>query len=133
MNHDQWNVTDYWEVYPKSYYDEMMSDHRLYVLECNSKVVAALVCLESDGNWKKDSESFYIHNFVTDERYKGCGKVLLNEIEKLANIQCKVSIRLDCAIDNVKLNKYYDNQGYQTVGVCKDGPYIGNKKKKKVN
>ena len=35
------------------------------------------------------------------------------------------SMRLDCADDNMRLNAWYESQGYFPCGTCIDGPYNG--------
>jgi hypothetical protein len=44
----------------------------------------------------------------------------------------KTRLRLDCAIDNVRLNHYYENKGYVFAGQCLDGSYVGNKREKRL-
>ena len=103
----QWNVTDYLAAYPKSYYQEQQTIGNLYVL-------------------------VFIHNLVTDPKYRGAGKQLLSEIEKLA-VRCgKQFVRLDCAVDNVFLNRYYESFGYKLSGTCIDGVYAGNRREKRL-
>ena len=45
----QWNVRNYWKVYPKSYYKSKVEQKQLYVLKRtdNNKVVGAIVLLET--------------------------------------------------------------------------------------
>ncbi|RSD29571.1 GNAT family N-acetyltransferase [Mesobacillus subterraneus] len=132
----QWNVTNYWDAYPKSYYVHQMNLGNLYILKKaeDNKVVGAIVLLEEDSRWNdcSDVSAYYLHNFVTDSRVKGAGEIILESVHELAVRNKKTRVRLDCAIDNVRLNHYYENKGYVFAGQCADGPYIGNKREKRL-
>lgn len=82
----QWNVTNYTESYPKSYYKKQIEEKHLYVITNNEKIVSAIVLLEKDERWKEDNKcsAYYLHNFVTDIQIKGIGKRMLEFVEKLA-------------------------------------------------
>lgn len=129
----QWNVTGYLSVYPKSYYQEQQSCGTLYVL-VGKAVAGAAVLLEQDERWldKADSAALYIHHLVTDPAVGGIGKVLLAEVEKIADMRKKQYVRLDCSADNQFLNRYYASMGYGFAGRCQDGPYIGNRLEKQL-
>ena len=45
--------------------------------------------------------------------------------EKQAAADRKEYLRLDCAIDNPKINAYYDKLRYDYAGTCVDGKYAG--------
>lgn len=130
----QWNVTGYWEAYPRSYYVRMVRKRCLYVLkrEADQKTVSAAVLFDEDKRWHDDPmfPAYYVHNFVTAPEEKGVGKILLSYIEDLARKKGKVCIRLDCSRSNQKLNRYYEQQGYILRGQCADGNYLGNKREK---
>ena len=132
----QWNVRNYWKVYPKSYYKSKVEQKQLYVLKRtdNNKVVGAIVLLETDELWNdcKEVSAYYLHNFVTDCSEKGVGSIILTFVEELAMTNRKKFIRLDCAIDNASLNTYYENQGFILCGQCVDGIYIGKKNENKI-
>ena len=55
----------------------------------------------------------------------GAGKAILREARKLASSRSMESMRLDCADDNMRLNAWYESQGYFPCGTCIDGPYNG--------
>lgn len=103
----QWNVTNYLESYPATYYESMQSRGNLYVLRNDHfKTIGAVVLLQEDNRWsdRADASAFYIHNLVTDSEVKGAGSMILQEIERLAVREKKESLRLDCAIDNAFCN-----------------------------
>ena len=132
----QWNVTGYLEAYPIEYYKMQEQQGHLYVLHDQAEtVVGAVVLLEEDDRWtdRMDSSAFYIHNLVTDSEVHGAGSFLIEETEKMAIQSGKEFIRLDCAADNSFLNQYYEDHGYLLAGTCKDGPYIGNRREKKLH
>ena len=118
----QWNMTNYLEVYPISYYKEDV-------------VIGAVVLLQSDECWPQmaDSPAYYVHNLVTELSVKGAGKIILSEVEKMAIRKGIQFLRLDCALDNKFLNEYYESMGYKMVGCCKEGAYIGNKREKELH
>lgn len=126
---EQWNVTDYWECYPEAYYEKAVRDHHLYVLKRkeDGRVVAVAVLYEEDSRWKKDgATAYYVHHLATELGERGAGKVLLQHSMALAKKNRKDYLRLDCAIDNEKLNDYYDRQNFTYAGTCVDGKYVGN-------
>lgn len=129
----QWNVTDYLSVYPKPCYRTQQRLGNLYVM-CSEVVVGAVVLLRSDDQWNNvsDTDALYVHNFVTDPKEKGAGKIMISESEKMCAAQGRRFIRLDCAADNLFLNNYYVSLGYELVGTCRDGFYIGNMREKKL-
>ena len=131
----QWNVTGYLEAYPIEYYKMQEQQEHLYVLHDQTEaLVGAVVLLEEDDRWadRADSSAFYIHNLVTDSEVHGAGSSLIEEAEKRAMQSGKEYVRLDCATDNSFLNQYYEDHGYLIAGTCKDGPYVGNRREKKL-
>lgn len=130
----QWNVTKYWEAYPKSYFINQVQQGNLYVLKQmdTKKVIGAVVCLTTDKRWKNSSSvsAYYLHNFVTDKNEPGVGKLILKYVEDLGIKNHKTHIRLDCAIHNTRLNAYYEEKGYILKGQCEDGLYKGNNREK---
>lgn len=128
-------MTDYWECYPKEYYENNVHKKRLYVLkrETDHAVVAMAVIYEQDERWGETATSVcYVHHLATDLGEKGAGKILLDAFLKLAQEHKKNYLRLDCAIDSEKLNEYYEKQGFFFAGTCVDGKYSGNLREKKV-
>lgn len=95
-------------------------------------VAGAVVLLQSDDRWldRAGSPAYYVHNLVTDPAARGGGRELLAQAEKLAVGHGKRFMRLDCAVDNAFLNRYYEGMGYQPAGTCEDGPYKGNRREK---
>ena len=131
----QWNMTNYLEVYPISYYADRQRLGELYVLSKEDVVIGAVVLLQSDECWPQmaDSPAYYVHNLVTELSVKGAGKIILSEVEKMAISKGIQFLRLDCAVDNKFLNEYYESMGYKMVGCCKEGAYIGNKREKELH
>jgi len=128
---DQWEPNHYWNIYPKSYYYDMMTQGKLYVLR-GQEVLGAIILYEEDNRWEngKDIPAYYLHNFVTTLKVKGIGKIILKEVEQLAIKNSKEVIRLDCMAKNDFLNGYYENLGYLLVGNCVEGIYYGNLREK---
>ena len=123
----QWNATDYLAVYPPAYFEKQARAQRLYVLEAAGALAGAVVLLTSDPRWDAHpaAGAYYIHNLVTDPAQRGAGRVLLAEVERLARADGRTCLRLDCAVDNAFLNRYYEALGYLPAGRCVDGLYTG--------
>ena len=131
----QWNTTDYWAVYPESHYEALTERGELYVLrrEEDGVLVAAAALYESDPRWPDCTPpAFYVHHLLTDMGEKGAGRELLRHCEELGRQRGKVYLRLDCAIDNERLNRYYEEQNYVFAGTCVDGVYVGNLRQKRL-
>lgn len=128
----QWNTTDYLAIFPLSFFENESKLQHLYVLKEEGKVVGGLVLLNDDDRWEDHPDhTFYVHNLVTDPHVKGVGKILLLQVEQLAKEKKVERLRLDCAKSNETLNQYYASLGYELVGTCKEGGYIGNTRQKK--
>ena len=135
MGIEQWNTTGYLDAYPLNYYEEQQAQGNLYVLRAKNDVLAgAVVLLHHDERWKDRVEvsAFYIHNLVSDETMHGAGSILIQEVEKMAKQCGKEYLRLDCAVDNVFLNGYYEERGFLLAGSCTDGMYVGNRREKQL-
>ena len=135
----QWNVTKYDEVYPMEYYEGKRMRGEVFVLEdgITNQIVAVGVLRKEDerwrqGKWETDESAFYLHNFATKIGEAGVGKIFIAYAEQYTKEQGKKYLRLDSAIDNEKLTKYYEEQGYLPVGSCIDGMYEGILREKKV-
>ncbi len=132
----QWNVTAYLERFPFCYYEQKQADGEMYVLEekATKQIVCGAVLKEEDDRWPDDVEgsAYYLHNFATDINKPGVGKVFLRLAELHAATMGKQYFRLDCAVDNAFLNRYYDAQGYVVVGNCTHGLYRGLLREKKL-
>lgn len=135
MGIKQWNTTGYLEVYPLDYYVEQQEQGNLYVLYTkDNDIVSAVVLLNDDDRWndRAETSAFYVHNLVSDVAKHGAGSILLQEVEKIAKQYGKEYIRLDCAVNNTFLNRYYEKRGYMLAGSCIDGMYVGNRREKKL-
>jgi ribosomal protein S18 acetylase RimI-like enzyme len=95
----------------------------------SDKVVGGVVLLEEDERWGTDrSNSYYIHNLVSDTEFPGVGREIIQSCEKRAMKQGKDRIRLDCQANNSKINHFYRELGYKFVENFQEGPYVGNKR-----
>ena len=127
----QWNDTGYLEAYPESYYAKQAERGRLYILKQDGTICGAAVLLTEDSRWPDRPEpALYVHNLVAASGAKGAGSALLQHAENLARAKGKAYLRLDCAVDNADLNRYYESRGFMPAGVCTDGPYTGNRREK---
>ena len=125
----QWNVTDYVGRFPLSYYEEKQAIGQMFVLEEKAKgeIVCGAILKEVDDRWPDDvkGSAYYLHNFATHTKKPGVGLIYLHLAEQYAAQMGKEYFRLDCAVDNAFLNRYYDAQGYVVVGHCVHGLYKG--------
>ncbi len=139
----QWNVTGYTEVYPMEYYEgkRLKGENFALIDTQTGRVVCAGVMKSRDdrGRWKdvidvenQDDSAVYLHHLVTRLDAKGSGIIFIEFAEKLAKERGKKFFRLDSAVGNMKLEKYYDAQGYYPVGECVDGLYHGVLREKKL-
>ena len=133
----QWNVTDYWGVYPKEHYIEQMLHDRLYVLKRmpEGTVVGTAVLYEADPRWPDGAQvdTYYVHHFAASPDETGAGAILLQHLEEYTRRNKKAVLRLDCADGNVRLNRYYEEKGYSPCGTCVDGLYHGILREKHLN
>lgn len=129
----QWNTTDYWGVYPRSYYQWRAERGELFVfMSDDDRVVGVGALLREDPRWEDgmQTSAFYLHHFATDLGESGVGSIMLQALEAYTKEQGKERLRLDCAVDNAFLNDYYAKRGYQMCGTCVDGVYEGNLREK---
>lgn len=128
----QWNVTHYDTRYPFSYFQKNISS--FYVLFQDGVLVATAALYEKDVRWPGYSnDAFYIHHLSSNLNYPGRGKLFLLEVEKYAKQVGKAYLRLDSAVDNAKLESFYDDLGYVEKGYCQDGLYQGILREKSLN
>lgn len=128
----QWNVLDYDKAYPLTYYEEECRKRNAFALEDTStgEIVCAAVLNEHSEFWSDDEPALYLDHFVAKVGVHGIGGEFLRLAEKLAMERGKHFFRLDSARDNEALGRYYESHGFQPVGVCEDGPYIGIQRQK---
>jgi len=127
----QWNETDYFGRYPRGYWERNI-DYFL-VGEEEGTVVVAIALYTEDVRWAQDGEytgnaageAYYLHHLVTDPAYKGAGVSMMRHVEQYAlDHQIKL-LRLDSAVGNLALERYYTQLGYTACGVCHDRLYHG--------
>ena len=120
---NQWNKTHYFERYPKEYFINNID--YFYIAKKENKIVGFLAAYLEDERWPDQKDAFYIHHLTVDIKEKGLGIIMLKYMEDEARKYKKEAIRLDSAIGNTKLEKYYSDLGYKEKGYCKDGLYNG--------
>ena len=134
----QWNETDYFGRYPRSYWERNIN--YFLVGEEEGRVVVAIALYTEDVRWTRDGvytgtasgKAYYLHHLVTDPASKGVGKKMMLYVEQYA-IEHHVSLlRLDSAVGNLTLEKYYTDLGYTACGTCHDQLYHGVLREKSV-
>lgn len=100
---------------------EFMNDgSEVYLAEMNNQVVGTYTLTWSDPLiWKEldNPDSGYIHRFAVNRDFKGqnIGLLLLKSAEENIRHKGKTLIRLDCMADNLRLNQYYKDYGFQYI------------------
>lgn len=128
----QWNETDYFGRYPRSYWEGNI-DYFL-VGEEQGKVVVAMALYTEDVRWTRDgvldqpvadAPAYYLHHLVTNPACKGAGVAMMLYVEQYALQHGIQMLRLDSAVGNQALEKYYSDLGYTACGTCHDRLYHG--------
>lgn len=127
----QWNETDYFGRYPRSYWERNIN--YFLVGEQQGRVVVAIALYTEDVRWTRDGEytggldgkAFYLHHLVTDPAAKGAGVDMMHHVEQFALEQGIELLRLDSAVGNQALERYYADLGYTSCGICHDQLYHG--------
>ncbi len=124
---EQWNKTKYDECYPMSYYEQRRSKDELFVLFDNekSKIVAVGALFHNDERWPYTDSAYYLHHLASVLDCKGAGSLFLEKAEEYTKSQGIKYLRLDSAVGNKSLEKFYSSRGYVEVGTCVDGLYEG--------
>lgn len=128
----QWNDTKYDERYPLSYYEMRRQKEELFVLEQDGELLCVGALFHEDERWPDPENAYYLHHFASNVAHKGMGTVFLEEAEKYTKAQGKTYMRLDSAIGNETLERYYESRGYTEAGRCVDGLYKGILRQKKL-
>ena len=134
---EQWNKTEYDKVYPISYFEDHANNGRVFVLvnKKSGNISAAAVLKDEDDRWEIPTKKYldyrypdsalYLHNFVSDTADPGAGRIFMMLAEKHLCRTGTRYFRLDSALGNEKLEKYYSDMGFIPTGTCVDGLYIG--------
>ena len=128
----QWNDTKYDERYPLFYYEQKAHDGELFALEDSGEFLCVGALFREDARWPEPAKALYLHHFAASVDRKGIGSLFLQEAEKYAKAQGLEYMRLDSAVGNQKLEKYYTSRGYTECGRCQDGLYHGILRQKKL-
>lgn len=120
---EQWGDWYYTELYNIDYFVNMMEKYKLYVAKKENEVIGVFLLKTEDKKyWQDNKNAYYIHHLATKLGYENLGIEILNFIEKLAKQNKIMYLRLDCMKENKKLNKYYENYGFNNKGEVEE-PY----------
>lgn len=127
----QWNETDYFGRYPRSYWERNV--RYFLVGEEEGRVVVAIALYTEDVRWTRDGHytgvaegnAYYLHHLVTEPAAKGAGREMMLYVERYAAEQGVTLLRLDSAVGNLALEQYYTDLGYTACGTCHDRLYHG--------
>ncbi len=131
-NLNQWNKTNYLDVYPKKYFMEGINNKCFFVAEEDGKVIGTMALYRHDPRWEDGLDSVYVHHLTAEPGKAGVGRSLIKFAEEYAKNIPVDMIRLDSAVGNQKLTDYYEAMGYMPAGECVDGLYAGILREKKL-
>ncbi|MFD0618344.1 GNAT family N-acetyltransferase [Paenibacillus sp. GCM10027629] len=110
---------------------DSISNGTAYVFLKNNLLVGTVTIQLDPDDWDKHvwadldvRDSIFIHRLAIShkEKGRGLGREILNWIEHGFDIpQSKRYLKLDCVNDNLKLNEYYIQSGFQFLGRTEDG------------
>ena len=124
----QWNVTNYWECYPESYYRMRMDMEELYIMkDREGTAVATIALIKDDYRWPGDKDAFHAHHLATAIGVPGLGAIAIDFCKDISRKFNMPYLRLDCAVGNDMLNNFYKDLGFTYAGPIVDRLYTGNK------
>ena len=114
---DQWNPE---EFNLERVLKFMNRESDIYLASIDNEIVGTyLITWQDPFIWKEldNSESGYIHKLAVNRNFKGkgIGLQLLRSAEEQIKGKGKRYVRLDCMADNIRLNQYYKDAGFQFV------------------
>ena len=126
-NMNQNNICIWNEYYPFECFNEDINCQRFYVLEDNENLVAACALCDSNEaensmEWeKKESKAMYIDRLGVSVNYqgKGCGSLLIKNINELARKNAVEYLRLFVVDINKPAIGLYEKNGFKKL----DGIY----------
>lgn len=121
---EQWNKTDYFGRYPREYWAENI--HSFLVGDAEGRVVVAMALYVSDVRWgEMPDEAYYLHHLVSSQDCPGAGHAMMQYVEHYAKAHGIGILRLDSAVGNAALERFYTRLGYKESGRCRDRLYYG--------
>ena len=122
----QWNMTKYDQRYPLDYYEQRRQMEELFVLTDEAgQILAVGALLHEDERWPAQASAYYPHHLASRVDAKGAGSRFLQMAEDYTAARGKRYMRLDSAVGNAALERFYTSRGYVAAGFCKDGMYEG--------
>lgn len=131
---DQWNRAHYLAHYNLTYFERAAQRGQLWGLLDGEKLLAGAVLLTEDERWQGYASvpAWYVHNLAADPQAPGAGAAFLRAAEQKARELGKQFLRLDCKAGAEKINRYYQQKGFHSVGEWGEGVYRGTLREKKL-
>ena len=111
---DQWQ-----DAVPNSVLVRDAERGNLFVVRLRQEVVAMVTVYDSDPDvWGDDATSaLYVHRLAVSQAHRGAqlGERLLGWVEERGVRHGRAAVRLDCATDNSRLRRFYEQRGFQHV------------------
>ena len=114
----QWNDEEYLDFYSEEYFRAQARAGHLFFLIKEGKAAGVTALLEEDDRWEDGSREYFLcsSSGFQNRNSRSWFCAFLELIEDYARKQGKRGIRLDCQLGNEPLNRFYERNGYVTVG-----------------
>ena len=122
------NILQWDDTYPsQDYIAQAINAQQCWIYQTPQKDIIASVVLNEwqDSQWSQinwhtlSDQAWIIHAFVIhpNQQGQGLGTSILQMIEKKAIQRRYSGIRLDAFTGNLRVHRFYQNQGYQSCGI----------------
>jgi len=121
---------DQWPSPPNSHWQRRMAAaikrHEVYTAGFAEDRFAIVRLTWSDPYWPDDKQAGYVHSMaIRDDMHGwGIGVTILSWASAQARQNGRQCLRLDCQAGNVRLRRYYEEQGFFYQGQLTDRDYI---------
>ena len=101
----QWNVTNYLDVFPFTYFVEKQQAGKMYVLIEQDQLQAACILETDDDGWYDQRPAFYVHQLVSDHEIRSA-RVLIYKKKRCTRLHALYDVcRLRCAAAGIRRGK----------------------------
>lgn len=110
----QWSK--YLQNHPKQEFIEAINHKYYYLIKQENKIIAGFELSTNSKEWKDDiTPAYYIYKVVTKVGYKNIGKIIFENCKRMAKLNGKKYLRLDCLKSNEKLNNIYESHNFKLI------------------
>lgn len=113
-NIKQWDR--YLENHPKLEFLSTIENNNYYIIKHQDEIIAGFELSTNSKYWRDDiTPAYYIYKVVTKVGYRNIGNIIFKECKKIAKLNGKKYLRLDCLKSNEKLNNIYENHDFKLI------------------